>query len=173
MEFKLDQAIEILSRTPGVLRSMLGGLSEPWIHNNYGKDTFNPFDVVAHLIHGDQTDWIVRAKIILEHGEDRTFEPYEMQGIYEVSEGRSVGEMLDMFESLRAQNIAELQAMRLTPDKLALRGIHPALGPVTLEMLIATWVTHDLNHIHQIAKCMAYQYRDTIGPWRGRMGIFR
>ncbi len=173
MDFELDQAIEILSRTPAVLRSMLGDLSEPWIHNDYGKDTLNPFLVVGHLIHGDQTDWIVRAKIILEHGEAKTFDPYDMQGMYEVSKGRSMGEMLDIFDSLRAQNIAELKAMRLTPEQPALRGIHPALGPVTLEMLIATWVTHDLNHIHQIAKCMAYQYHDTIGPWRGNMGIFR
>ena len=173
MNFELDNAIEILSRTPGVLRAMVSGLSDPWIHNNYGKDTLNPLQVLGHLIHGDQTDWMVRTKIILEHGEAKTFEPYDMQGMYEVSRDKTPGELLDTFEPLRAQNIEELQGMRLTPRQLALRGTHPTLGPVTLEMMLATWVTHDLNHIHQIAKCMAYQYGDATGPWRPNMGIFR
>ncbi len=173
MNFELDHGIEILGRTPGVLRSMLSGLSDPWIHNDYGKDTLNPLLVVGHLIHGDQTDWMVRTKIILEHGEAKPFEPYDMQGMYEVSRDKTPDKLLDTFESLRARNIEELKGMRLTPRQLALRGTHPALGPVTLEMMLATWVTHDLNHIHQIAKCMAYQYRDAIGPWRPNMGIFR
>ena len=172
MDFDLNHAIEILSRTPGVLRAMLSGLSDPWIYNNYGEATFNPFDVVAHLIHGDHTDWIVRARIIIEHGEAETFEPYDIQAIHEVSRGKTMRELLDTFESLRAEKVDELKAMQLTPDKLALRGTHPVIGSVTLEMLIATWVTHDLNHIHQIAKCMAHQYREIIGAWGDRLGIF-
>ena len=165
MNYKSDQAIEVLSRTPGVLRAMLGGLSKPWVVNQYGKDTFSPFDVVGHLIHGERTDWIVRTRIILECGESRPFEPFDRYAQYVDSKGKTIDELLDTFETLRRENVAALQAMNLTAEQFALRGTHPELGAVTLEELLATWVVHDLNHIHQIAKCMAFQYKGSLGPW--------
>ncbi len=171
MEFTLEQAIEVLAGTPGVLRALLGGLSAPWVESNYGEKTFSPFDVVGHLIHGERTDWIPRARMILEHGESRAFEPFDRYAMYEESKGKKIGELLDTFESHRRENVAALRAMRLTPDKLALRGRHPALGSVTLEALLATWAVHDLNHVHQIAKAMAYQYREAVGPWREYLSI--
>ncbi|MFQ5591372.1 MAG: DinB family protein [Phycisphaerae bacterium] len=173
MKFKLDQAIEVLSRTPAVLRSMLSGLSGPWVFNNYGDNTFSPFDVVGHLIQGERTDWIQRTLIILEHGEDRTFPPFDRYAMHKDSRGKTLDDLLSTFESLRERNLRELKAMHLTDQKLALRGTHPSLGPVTLEALLAMWATHDLNHIHQIAKCMALQYRDAVGPWRPHVSVFR
>ena len=172
MVFQLDQAIEVLSRTPAVLEAMLGGLSEPWVLNNYGAETFSPFDVVGHLIHGERVDWMPRARIILEQGEARAFESFDRYAMYAASEGKSIGELLREFGELRVANVAALEMMQLTSEQLGLRGMHPELGTVTLENLLATWVTHDLNHIHQIAKSMAFQYRDFVGPWAEYITIF-
>lgn len=171
MRFELEQAIEVLQRTPGVLRGMLGGLSEPWVRNNYGEKTFSPFDVVGHLIHGERTDWIVRARTILEYGETKPFEPFDRYAMYEESKGKSLAELLDEFERLRGENLRTLDGLSLTPEQLQQSGMHPALGRVTLGQLLATWVVHDLNHVHQIAKCMAYQCRDDVGPWREYLTI--
>ncbi len=172
MNFQPDQGIEVLGRTPAVLRALLGGLSDVWVLSNYGDKTFSPFDVMGHLIHGERTDWIPRARIILAHGEARAFEPFDRYAMYKDSRGKSLAELLDTFETLRRQNIGELQAMQLTPEKLALRGTHPELGAVTMEQLLAMWVVHDLNHIHQIAKSMAFQYRENVGPWRQFVSLF-
>lgn len=166
MKYQVGQAIEVLSRTPRVLSGMLAGLSEPWIRNNYGASTFSPFDVVGHLIHGELTDWIPRAQMILQHQDNQAFEPFDRYAMYKASEGKSINELLDTFETLRNQNVETLRDMQLDASQLALPGKHPELGPVTLEALLATWVSHDLNHIHQIAKCMVYQYRDAVGAWR-------
>src|SRR5687768_13561791 len=166
MPFRLEQAIEILERTPSVLRALLAGLSEPWVMNNYGPETWSPFDVVGHLIHGEKTDWIPRARIILDDGPSRALEPFDRFAQYEGSKGKHIDQLLDEFESLRRQNLEALRAMRLTAAQLDLPGMHPALGPVTLRQLLATWVCHDLNHVHQIAKSMAYQYRNEVGAWR-------
>jgi hypothetical protein len=171
MTFTLDQAVEILPRTPDVLRALLGGLSDGWVLSNYGPDTFSPFDVVGHLIHGERTDWMVRVRIILEHGEKMTFEPFDRHAMYEASRGKSMADLLQQFAALRAQNLDDLRALRLTPEKLERRGTHPALGGVTLRQLIAAWVVHDLNHLHQIAKAMAFQYRDDVGPWREYLSL--
>lgn len=171
MEFSLAQAVEVLSRTPGVLRALLGGLSEFWVRNNYGPETFSPFDVVGHLIHGEKTDWMARVRIILEHGPARPFEPFDRYAMYKESRGKSIGQRLGEFEELRRKNLADLSRLNLTPDKFDLRGTHPALGPVTLRQLLSTWVVHDLGHLHQIAKCMAWQYRDNVGPWKEYLTI--
>jgi hypothetical protein len=173
LKFQLEQAIEVLRRTPSVLRSMLSGLSDPWVFNNYGPETFSPFDVVGHLIHGERADWIARARIILEQGEGRTFDPFDRYAMYEASKGKTLAELLDTFESLREENVRTLESMPLTPEKLALRGTHPALGAVTLENLLTTWVVHDLNHVAQIAKAMASQYREAVGPWEAHLSILR
>ncbi len=164
--FSLERSVEVLERTPGVLRAMLAGLGEPWVMNNYGPETWSPFDVVGHLIHGERTDWIPRARIILEHGPTKPFEPFDRFVQYEDSRGKTIDQLLSEFESLRHQSLEALRSMRLTDEQLDLPGTHPALGPVTLRNLLATWVCHDLNHIHQIAKSMAYQYRNEVGAWR-------
>jgi len=173
MNFHIHQAIEILSRTPSVLRSMLDGLSDPWVHNNYGDKTFSPFDVVGHLILGERTDWMERVQMILDHGESKSFVPFERYKMYEENKGEALVELLNTFEALRKENIVKLKSFELTPDQLALLGAHPDLGQVTLEQLLATWVAHDLNHIHQIAKCMAWQYKNTIGPWLPYLGVLK
>ncbi len=166
MEFNLDQALEVLDRTPRVLRNMLSGLNSCWIENNYGDDTFSPFDVLGHLLHGEQTDWLARLKIIREFGEKKRFEPWDRYAMYSESEGKGIDQLLEEFRSARTKNLSALRAMDLSNDDLQLKGTHPKFGPVTMQQLLATWVCHDLNHIHQIAKCMAWQYRDEIGPWR-------
>lgn len=171
IEFSLERAVEILRNTPGVLRALLHGLSESWVRNNYGPETFSPFDVVGHLINGEKTDWIPRARLILEHGASRAFEPFDRYAMYERDRERTIDGLLDEFETLRERNLQALAEMNLTPEKLELRGTHPALGGVTLGALIATWAVHDLNHVAQIAKAMAHQFRDAVGPWRAYLSI--
>lgn len=166
MRFELAQAMEVLERTPSVLRAWLGGLSDDWVLSNYGEETFSPFDVVGHLIHGEEADWMVRALIILEHGEAQPFPPFDRYAMYETSRGKTLNELLETFTQLRKHNLNDLRALQLTPQLLDSLGTHPALGTVTLKQLLATWVAHDLNHLHQIAKAMAYQYRHDVGPWR-------
>jgi hypothetical protein len=171
MHASIPDIVAILRNTPAVLRSLLRDLDSKWINNNYGDSTFSPFDVVGHLIHGEKTDWIPRARMILEHGESRAFEPFDRYAMYETSKGKTIGELLDEFESLRRESLRALQEMNLAAADLSRRGTHPALGTVTLRQLLAMWPTHDLNHIHQICKCMAWQYRDEIGPWRAYVGV--
>jgi len=173
MEFDLDQAHEVLERTPGVLRCMLAGLSDDWLHGNYGQDTFSPFDVLGHLITGERTDWLVRARLILEHGTNRPFSKYDRYAQFEQSRGKSPTNLLDEFDALRRENLASLRELRLSSADLDRRGMHPALGEVTLRQLLATWVAHDLNHLAQIAKAMATQYEAAVGPWREYLGILR
>lgn len=173
MDYQRDQAIEILSRTPAILRAMLAGLSDPWVRSNYGENTFSPFDIVGHLIHGEREDWIPRARIILEHGEAGEFAPFDRYAMFEASRGRTIVELLDTFEQLRVENIAALRGLPITADSLARRGTHAAFGVVTLGQLLATWVAHDLNHIAQTAKAMAFQYHDEVGPWREYLSILR
>ncbi|MGH7631962.1 MAG: DinB family protein [Gemmatimonadales bacterium] len=166
VRFDPAEAIPVLSRTPAVLRALLDGIPEPWIRADEGPDTWTPFDVVGHLIHGERTDWIPRAEIILSEGEARTFDVFDRVAMFEASRGRTLGELLDVFAELRAANVARLDAMRLTPADLERRGRHPELGPVTLGQHLATWVAHDLSHIAQIARAMGKRYRETAGPWR-------
>lgn len=173
MNFELMETMQVLERTPGVLRAMLAGLGERWIHGDYGADTFSPFDVVGHLISGERTDWMVRARCILEQGTARPFAAYDRYAQFEASRGRSLGELLDEFERLRRENLLALRGLRLGAADLARRGTHPALGEVTLAQLLATWATHDLNHLAQIARAMAAQYAEAVGPWREYLGILR
>lgn len=171
MHFELQHAIEILSRTPATLNSMLRDIPEPWLAQNEGPETWCPYDIVGHLIHGEETDWIPRAKIILEHGEARAFEPFDRVAMFEKSRGKSIAELLDTFAMLRKESLNELNEMKLTPTLLEKRGKHPELGVVTLKQLLASWVVHDLGHVRQIVRVMAKQYRDTVGPWRAYLSI--
>ena len=171
MEFQLDHAKEILSRTPPTIAALVGDLSDTWLLQNEGPETWSPFDILGHLIHGEETDWIPRAKIILEDGEARTFEPFDRFAMFEVSKGKSLGVLLDTFARLRENNLRELEQMNLTDVTLEKRGRHPELGVVTLKQLLATWVVHDLGHVAQIARVMAKQYREEVGPWQEYLPI--
>ncbi|MCM3873813.1 MAG: DinB family protein [Pyrinomonadaceae bacterium] len=173
MEFKLDEATEILRRTPSTLNSLLRDLPDAWILQNEGPQTWSPFDIVGHLIHGEETDWIPRAKIILEAGETRPFEPFDRFAMFEKSRGKSLTELLDTFERLRRVNLKELEAMHLTAAVLEKRGRHPELGVVTLRELLATWVVHDLGHIGQIVRVMAKQYGEAVGVWQAYLTVLR
>ena len=173
MDFELAQTVEILERTPGVVRAMLNRLSSGWVHGNYGPDTFSPHDVVGHLITGERTDWIGRVRMILERGAAEPFSKFDRYAHFDVSEGKEIGVLLDEFELLRWENLRALRKMSLTRADLAKQGLHPALGRVTLEQLLATWAVHDLNHIAQIAKAMAAQYERAVGPWREYLGIYK
>lgn len=171
MNFNLNTSLEVLERTPAILRAWLGGLSDAWAQSNYGDATFSPFDVVGHLIHGEQADWMPRARIILQHGEAKPFEPFDRYAMYQASQGKTMADLLTTFAELRSRNLTDLRALHLTAEQLERTGTHPALGQVTLKQLLATWVVHDLNHLHQIAKAMAYQYRDEVGPWQQYLSI--
>lgn len=165
MNYSKEQAIEILERTPAVLKSLLTNISDDWVMNNEGPDTFSPYDVVGHLIHGEKTDWVVRAKIILEHGINKPFDPYDRFAQYEESKGKNLEQLLNEFEEIRKENVAWLQSIQLTEDDLERKGKHPVLGEVTLRNLLSTWVVHDLTHIAQIIRVMSKQYIEEMGPW--------
>jgi hypothetical protein len=171
MEFDLANGVAVLQRTPGVLRATLGELPAAWVDANEGPETWSPFVIVGHLIHGERTDWIPRARIILDQGADRRFTPYDRFAQFRESDGKSLGVLLDEFDDLRRRNLATLREWRLTDSQLELTGEHPEFGQVTLRQLLATWVAHDLGHIAQIARVMAKQYRDAIGPWRAYLPI--
>ena len=166
MEFDLAQSVAVLERTPVVLRAMLSGLPDEWINASEGPETFTPYDVLGHLIHGERADWMARAKIILDQGADRRFTPYDRFAQFEESKGKTLAHLLDEFAQLRAENLRTLAGWKLTDARLRLEGEHPEFGGVTLRQLLATWTAHDLSHIAQVARVMAKQYRDAVGPWR-------
>jgi DinB superfamily len=165
MNYSKEQAIEILERTPAVLTTLLSGISNEWVLTNEGPETFSPYDVVGHLIHGEKTDWVVRAKLILEHGTAKPFEPYDRFAQYEESKGKSLQQLLDEFEIQRKQNLEWLKSRQLTHTDLERKGVHPVLGEVTLRNLLSTWVVHDLTHIAQVTRVMAKQLTGEMGPW--------
>jgi DinB superfamily len=180
-EFSLAAAIVVLARTPATLDALLRGLPMSWVRSNEGrskdgrsdqaKDTWSPFDIVGHLIVGERTDWMSRARIILEHGETRAFDPFDRFAQEKESRGKSLEQLLDEFARLRKENLAALQVLNLQPEDLARRGTHPELGVVTLSQLLATWAVHDLTHLHQLSRVMAHQYRDAVGPWSAYLGV--
>ena len=171
MNFELSNGIAVLERTPVTLRALLSGLPADWTDATEGPDTWSPFVVVGHLIHGERTDWIPRAQIILAQAASRRFTPYDRFAQFRDSEGKSLEGLLDEFAALRAANLATLQEWRLDDAKLSLQGEHPAFGAVSLRQLLATWVAHDLGHIVQISRVMARQYRDAVGPWREYLSV--
>jgi hypothetical protein len=171
MNFSLDTSGQILARTPRVLRVLLEDLPTELVHSNYGPETWSPHEVIGHLIHGEKTDWMSRARMILEQGDTKTFEPFDRNGHAAICRAKTTAELLDLFESLRTANIAELRDMSLTTATMNRRGRHPALGQVSLSQLLATWVVHDLNHIAQICKGMAYQHKQEVGPWEAYLSI--
>jgi hypothetical protein len=173
MEHELPHTIALLTRTPAVLNALLRDLPEGWTLRNEGENTWSPFDVIGHLIHAERTDWMPRARIILQFGESRTFEPFDRRGHERESQGKSPGQLLDEFAHLRSENLAELRALNLRQEDLARRGRHPTLGVVTLSELLATWAAHDLTHVHQISRVMAHQYREAVGSWSKYLGVLQ
>jgi hypothetical protein len=171
MSFDLENSIDVLRRTPGALKVLLDGIAESLERGNEGPETFTPFDVVGHLIDGEETDWMPRARIILSDSTEKSFTPYDRFRHRERNRDRALTSLLSEFARLREANLAELGAWRLTDAQLDLTGVHPKFGPVTLRQLLASWVVHDLGHIAQIARVMAKQYRDDVGPWTPFMPV--
>jgi DinB family protein len=169
----LENTIALLERTPAVLNALLRDLPDAWTRRNEGGKTWSAYDVVGHLIHGELTDWMPRTKMILQHGDDRPFEPFDRFAQERNSKGKSLQELLDEFARLRAEKLNELRALNLREEDLGRRGKHPALGPVTLSQLLATWAAHDLTHLHQLSRIMAHQYREAVGPWSAFLGVMQ
>jgi hypothetical protein len=173
MEQTLESTMAVLERTPGALDALLRGLPEEWTRTNEGDGTWSAFDVVVHLINCERTDWVPRARTILESkdGEVRELPPFDRWGGICESQGKPPGELLETLARERAENLRKVRDWSLSAEQLAMRGRHPAFGEVTLAQLMATWAAHDLNHLHQISRVMAHQYREAVGPWRRYMGV--
>jgi hypothetical protein len=173
MPFAIDHAVEVLTATPSVLSALLAPLSDVWIRADEGPETFSPFEVVGHLIHGERSDWIPRLQCILEHGRDHAFEPFDRFAHRRTEQGKSLATLLATFQQLRTGSLETLHRHRLTGADLSREGRHPDLGVVTLRQLLATWVVHDLTHVSQICRVMARQYAEEVGPWRAYLRILR
>lgn len=173
MEQNLQHTIALLSRTPSVLNALLRDLPEDWTLRNEGENTWSAFEIVGHLIHGERTDWMPRVRRILESGESRAFDPFDRWAQERESQGKTLPQLLDEFGELRTQNLNALRALSLQPEDFSKRGRHPALGVVSLSELLSTWAAHDLTHLHQISRVMAYQYREAVGPWKAFLGVMQ
>ncbi len=170
---ELEHTVALLSRTPGALNALLRDLPETWTLRNEGENTWSAFEVVGHLIHAERTDWMPRARIILQSGESQPFPAFDRGGHAREIQGKTIGQLLDEFARVRSENLAALRALNLRPEDLERRGLHPSLGSVTLSQLLATWATHDLTHLHQISRIMAHQYREAVGPWHRYLGVLK
>lgn len=173
VEYRFDEAIPVLRRTPNALDALLSGLPDSWIAATEGPQTWNPFDVVGHLIHGERTDWIPRIEHILQHGDAVPFPAFDREAMFGASRGKTLSELLATFASLRAGSLARIQELRLGDADLERRGRHPELGVVTLKQHLATWVAHDLDHLAQIVRVMAKRYTEAVGPWRAFLSVLR
>jgi hypothetical protein len=173
VELNLNETIALLERTPACVNALLRGLPNLWVRGNEGKDTWSPYNIVGHLIFGEQTDWIPRVRMILEHGEARSFEPFDRFAQMKGSQNEPLEKLLDDFASMRKESLSALRAMNLQPEDLARRGRHPALGVLTLSEFLAAWAVHDLTHLHQLSRVMAHQYCDAVGPWSAYMGVLQ
>lgn len=170
-EFSLPEALAILERTPAVLDAQLRGLPDLWVRSNEGHETWNPYEIVGHLVYAERVDWMPRIQRLLEFGESRSFDPFDRFAQLKESQGKSLATLLDEFAFLRGENLVQLTALDLKREDLSRRGLHPSLGIVTLSQLLATWATHDLNHLHQLARVMAFQYSEAVGPWSIYLGV--
>jgi hypothetical protein len=170
-EFNLQDTIALLTRTPATLDALLRDLPETWTHRNEGGETWTAYDVVGHLIHGERSDWMQRTRGILEHGDTRAFQPFDRDAQQRDSVSKTLPQLLDEFARLRVENLDSLRGLHLQPQDFERRGRHPVFGVVTLGQLLATWVAHDLTHLHQVSRIMAHQYRDAVGPWTRYLGV--
>lgn len=160
------EATQVLGRTPDVLQALLLGLSDEWTRIDEGPETWSPFDIVGHLIDGEETDWMVRVRTILSSAGDRQFKPFDRMRHRERNANAALADMLTRFEALRSNNLTALSGLEISQHDLQRTGMHPDFGQVTLEQLLATWVTHDLVHIAQIARVMAKRHKTEVGPWQ-------
>ena len=165
MNFSLPKSLEILERTPNVLKAMLSGINEAWTDKNEGEGTWSVKEVVAHLIVCEETNWIVRANIILSGNTNLTFVPINMTAHFELSREHSLNALMEEFTRIRTENIKTLINLNITEQDFTTTAIHPKLGEINLQQLIATWVTHDLSHLNQITRVMAKQYKQDVGPF--------
>jgi len=170
-QFSLARTTAVLTRTPAALDALLRGLPDVWVRRNEGTSTWSAFDIVGHLIVGERTDWMPRVRVIMVSGEAQPFDPFDRFAQEKESQGKSLEQLLDEFARLRNWNLAALQALNLQPEDMDRRGRHPALGVVTLSELLSTWAVHDLTHLHQLSRVMAYQYHDAVGPWSAYLGV--
>jgi hypothetical protein len=173
MEHNLEQTAALLARTPDVLNALLRDMPDTWTMGREGEGTWSPFEVVAHLIHAERENWIPRARMILDFGENQPFAPFDREGNFRESRSRTLEDLLDEFAQARAENLEQLGDFNLSAQDLERRGKHPALGTVTLSELLATWAAHDLTHLHQISRVMAVQYREAVGPWSKFLGVMQ
>jgi hypothetical protein len=171
MEFRFEEALPVLRRTPGALRSLLLDLPAAWTRATEGPGTWSPFDVVGHLIHGERTDWVPRLEHMLRHGDATPFPAFEREAMFAASEDRSLRELIETFERLRAESLDRLAALGLTDADLARPGRHPEFGVVTMGQHLAAWVAHDLGHVGQVVRVMARQYSEAVGAWRAYLKI--
>ena len=173
MEQTVERTTALLARTPAALDALLRGLPEDWALANEGGETWRPYDVVGHLAYGERSDWMPRVRMIVEHGEGKTFERFNRLGQVEMSRGKTLDELLDAFAEARAVSLEELRGMNLQPADMERKGRHPAFGEVTLSQLLAAWVVHDMTHLHQLSRAMAHQYREATGPWVAYLGVLQ
>lgn len=173
MKFSIDNTIEILGQTPDVLITLLQNASDDWVLKNEGGESWSAYDIIGHLTHGEKTDWMTRATIILSKNPDKKFEPFDRFAQFNDNKGKSMTQLLNEFSKLRAENLKQLRSKNISADQLLLKGTHPSFGEVTLAQLLATWVVHDLNHIAQISRVMAFQYKDEVGPWSAYLSILK
>ena len=173
MEHSLPDTISLLTRTPAALDALLRDLPETWTSRNQGADTWSVFDIVGHLIHAERANWMPRARMVLQFGETKSFDSFDRLGHERESQGKSLGHLLHEFAALRSESLRELNQLNLRREDLERRGLHPTLGVVTLSELLASWAAHDLTHLHQISRVMAYQYRDAVGPWSKFLGVLQ
>ncbi|MGI8383980.1 DinB family protein [Robertmurraya sp. P23] len=173
MKFTLEEAIEVLEKTPYTLETLLVGLSEGWVECHEGEGTWNAAEVIDHLIDGEKMNWIPRLQMILEDGESKPFPPFDRFAHLEQKSEQSLKEKFTEYKRLREQNIKKLIELVDPEEHLELTGIHPAFGVVKVRELISTWVVHDLTHMAQIVRVMAKRYQTDVGPWKEYLGILR
>jgi len=171
MLFTLPKSLEILKQTPSTLYSLLSNLSNEWLHQNEGENTWSPYDILGHLIHGEKTDWMVRINLILNKTQETTFTPFDRFAQFKASKNKSASELLEAFKILREDNLNQFMLLNIKKEHLHLKGNHPEFGEVTLEQLLSTWVVHDLGHLAQISRVMAFQYKQEVGPWQAYLPI--
>jgi DinB superfamily len=170
VDFSLEMGKAVLTRTPGTLRALLANLPDAWTLSDEGPNTWSPYQVVGHMTHIEEVDWMDRTIVILAQREPRTFDPVDREAGFAKFQGWSMNNLLDRFDAVRSSNLDQLDALVSVSD-LELRGVHPTFGEVPLSQLLATWAVHDLNHLNQIVKTMAKQYTEAIGPWRSLLPI--
>ncbi len=173
MAFNLKQIQEVLQRTPDVLDALLLGLSDSWLYTNEGGDSWTPYDVMGHYVHAEKTNWIQRIEVITKGDGKGVFQTFDRFAQFENSKGKSIEALCLEFRQCRFSNLELLNAMNLGETDFIKTGVHPQFGQVTLSQLLSTWMAHDLDHIYQIVRVMAKQYKDDAGPWVEFLRILR